>query len=312
MTPTMPSTHPCPDLEELAAFVDGRLEDDARAAVVEHLASCEDCYEVYAETLRVIEDLEAEPVAVDDEAANDDLAPVVRHPRSFPWAWPTAAAALAAAAVVLVLRLPDFLSTSRTSGELVAVAGIRGETDLGEWYAHGWSTTRGPNPYEYLSPEERSFRVGVRFVDLRSALALEDRDVAQNLAAELALLIEADGLGLQYFLSESLRGDFGPGAPMERLNEIAAQTEESFVPENETYFELGKQIETARLAALIGNARYFEGHFRRYLRRLERDKLDKELAQSLADFEVLARSGPNLESLEMMLSEIIDSRKPSL
>jgi CHAT domain-containing protein len=42
----------CPDLETIAAYVDGRLEAGPREAAAAHLSTCEDCYEVFAETVR--------------------------------------------------------------------------------------------------------------------------------------------------------------------------------------------------------------------------------------------------------------------
>ena len=47
----------CLSCEEIAAFIDGRLDDPARARVVEHLADCGDCYRTYADTLETLEDL---------------------------------------------------------------------------------------------------------------------------------------------------------------------------------------------------------------------------------------------------------------
>lgn len=49
----------CPDAEELAALVDGRLNGEDRAKVERHLAGCHVCREVLAETVRLDE---AEPV----------------------------------------------------------------------------------------------------------------------------------------------------------------------------------------------------------------------------------------------------------
>lgn len=43
----------CLDDETLAALIDGRLKGSARQAVVEHLAACEQCYEVMAEALHL-------------------------------------------------------------------------------------------------------------------------------------------------------------------------------------------------------------------------------------------------------------------
>jgi CHAT domain-containing protein len=42
----------CPDLETIAAYVDGRLEAGARETVAAHLSTCEECYEVFTETVR--------------------------------------------------------------------------------------------------------------------------------------------------------------------------------------------------------------------------------------------------------------------
>ncbi|HEX9734844.1 MAG TPA: zf-HC2 domain-containing protein [Thermoanaerobaculia bacterium] len=308
MTPTMPSTHPCPDLAELAAFVDGRLAGEARAAVIEHLASCEDCYEVYAETLRVGEDLAAE-----DAAANDDLAPVVRHPRSFRWVWPAAAAALAATVGFLVLRLPVFLAAPRSSGELVAATGITEQTELKEdWDAHRWSTTRGQNPYELLSPEERSFRVGVRVVDLRSALELSDRDVVRAVTGEIVTLLEADEFGFGEILYESLEREFGPDAPSAKLIQLSEQAEKDMLPEDETYFELGKQIEAARLAALAGNVDYFKsGRIRRFLRGIPKMEIAEADLRPLTELKALVEAGTDAEGLVKELEAIIAMRKPS-
>src|SRR5258705_3141643 len=40
----------CPDLESIAAYLDGRLSDRERARITEHLASCEECYAVFSES----------------------------------------------------------------------------------------------------------------------------------------------------------------------------------------------------------------------------------------------------------------------
>ncbi len=44
-------TGSCPNLETVASYVDGTLEEPARAEVEAHIAECEDCYELVAELL---------------------------------------------------------------------------------------------------------------------------------------------------------------------------------------------------------------------------------------------------------------------
>jgi tetratricopeptide (TPR) repeat protein len=43
----------CPELETIAAYLDGRLGDRERARVTEHLASCEDCYTMLSESAQI-------------------------------------------------------------------------------------------------------------------------------------------------------------------------------------------------------------------------------------------------------------------
>jgi anti-sigma factor RsiW len=50
-----PRPDACPDAEELAAFVDGRLAAAAREKMERHLAECTDCRELFAEVVRPIE-----------------------------------------------------------------------------------------------------------------------------------------------------------------------------------------------------------------------------------------------------------------
>ncbi len=50
----------CLDHETLAAFIDGRLREDSRRSVVDHLAQCEDCYELMVESLRLHQTPEGE------------------------------------------------------------------------------------------------------------------------------------------------------------------------------------------------------------------------------------------------------------
>ncbi|HSR52325.1 MAG TPA: zf-HC2 domain-containing protein [Acidobacteriota bacterium] len=54
-----PATHlKCPGAEVIAAFVDGRLSDEERAQVIQHLNECEDCYDLVVEASRFSEEEE--------------------------------------------------------------------------------------------------------------------------------------------------------------------------------------------------------------------------------------------------------------
>ena len=81
MTTTL--THP--PAEDLGCFIEGTLDDEARAAVVEHLADCDDCRMTMVDAL-----------AFDDPAAFDEDPIVKPRPASGRW-WAAAAAAIAIA-----------------------------------------------------------------------------------------------------------------------------------------------------------------------------------------------------------------------
>ncbi len=90
-----PMTH-CPSEETLAAFVDGRLDPEARRKVVEHMASCGECLSNFQTT--------SEFLASEGSAGNITSGGTVT--RFSPRVYITAATVLAAAAVVIVLFGP--------------------------------------------------------------------------------------------------------------------------------------------------------------------------------------------------------------
>jgi len=100
MTTTL--THPT--AEDLGCFIEGTLDDQARAAIVEHLADCDDC------RITVVDAVEfAEPAAFDEKV------PVKQSAAGGLW-WMTAAAA-----VIVVVATGTFLMNSRRQTSLTGV-----------------------------------------------------------------------------------------------------------------------------------------------------------------------------------------------
>ncbi|MDP9122041.1 MAG: zf-HC2 domain-containing protein [Acidobacteriota bacterium] len=73
----------CPSDEDLAAYLDGTLEPEARARVTEHLADCESCFQIFAGAARVRLDLEDEAALAGRERVREDE-PAVAPPLPFP------------------------------------------------------------------------------------------------------------------------------------------------------------------------------------------------------------------------------------
>jgi tetratricopeptide (TPR) repeat protein len=115
------SVDACPELEVIAAYLDGRLSERERAQVAAHVAGCETCYFVFTEAAQV--------------RASNAPRQAVQHPTAGPtgsrwhWSpkivWPSTAALAAAAALVLVATgvIPTRPAGSQELHALVAAVG---------------------------------------------------------------------------------------------------------------------------------------------------------------------------------------------
>ena len=196
----MAATHDhdgCPDPEEIAAFLDGTLSAARRRRLTRHLASCERCYEVFAGAADFLED-SSEPAMLPAEPRRPfEPVPASREPgprgrRAAParyrvWRWSAAAALaalLAVAAGLLLVRWRDQqLLSTETYARYVAGSALAAEP-------FPWGRTfRGGSgePGDALI-DLTSFKLGVRLLDLRAALAAggtKSAEVAQRLGVVL-------------------------------------------------------------------------------------------------------------------------------
>ncbi|GBD31638.1 hypothetical protein HRbin33_00597 [bacterium HR33] len=237
------------DLEELAAFVDGRLEGEARARVIRLLASSEEAYEVFAETLR----FQAE------ERARG--ARVVRFPR---WRRAVLVPLAAAAALALLLVQDRWLGTPQP--EALSGARLVRQLDLSpaavatlgaEWDRHPWSVTRGGAAR--LDESELAFRLGMRSADLAAALRMTDYTGAERLAAEIVELLE--GVELSQPVTSryvDLRAKLEQGESLQSLLEAAERSEQSLSRLLDSpQFDLGRWCAAASLAVRLRNQDLF-------------------------------------------------------
>ncbi len=225
------------DLEELAAFIDGRLVGERKAQVEARLLRDEDYYDLFLETVRLQE-----------EQAREERPPEVRGVRWQRFAAPLAAAAIFTFLAIGLLRLRADDWAAHLDPAAVVVGGE-------SWDDPGWSRPRSADPVagQYL-PEQLAFRLGARTVDLRIALAAGDRASANRLGTQCAELARAAAL-------------LTAAAACDRVVQAAEQTAspvlEAAAAEAETllkdsfsrgapearHFAFGQWAEAARLAA---------------------------------------------------------------
>lgn len=160
----------CPDLETIAAYLDGRVVDHERARIAEHLATCETCYFVLSEAAHI-----------HVTASEQRPAPAWwKNPRIV---WPSAAAVLAtAAALVLAVNL-SFFNRTVDGPELQALVAAVGtnrtiEPRLTGGFAHG--PLRGAIRSGGASPATLS-------PDVRIAVAQIEKEATSQSPRELRL-----------------------------------------------------------------------------------------------------------------------------
>jgi len=232
--------HQSADLEELAAFIDGRLSGERKARVEERLLRDEDYYEIFLDTVRFRQKHEAGRVAVP--------VPIGRW-RSWRLAAPLAAAAL----LMISINFMD-LGGKASIGEWVAQLDPAAIVAQEGWVDPGWSRLRTATiPEGRYRPEQLAFRLGVRAVELRVALTARDREQATRLAAMLEQLAEAADLLAVSSAYRDLQGQLEsvePGALGAQVAEIERWLSESFEEGPlEARFALGAWSEAGRLAA---------------------------------------------------------------
>jgi tetratricopeptide (TPR) repeat protein len=166
----------CPDLESIAAYLDGRVTDRERARITEHLAACEDCYFVFS------------------EAAQTHVSPAPKRatgPRSRfaqlatpKVAWSSAGAALATAACVWLLVGSGVMRPRSASPELRAlVAAVGNERTIEARLSGGFAYGPLRGAVRAGAPAPRAISPDLRIAAARSEKALVANRTAQALHA---------------------------------------------------------------------------------------------------------------------------------
>ena len=254
-----------PDL--VAAFIDGKLSGADRERVLRLLADSEEAFEIYADAVRARADLDAEaiiPLPVPDPVPVRPAADPVPIRRS---RWLTAGAPLAAAAALLIAVLPrvetnlanaafamraESIAQPLTGRPQLAMA-LRSALDEPRW-----SATRGGA--STLVESTAALRLGTRATDLQVALAVEDRERAARLAAEMVELL--DSVNLSDVARDEyvkLRQRITTGDSIGSIDAAAATADEylgDFLKSR--WYGMGKWLAAGELAARAHSADFFK------------------------------------------------------
>jgi hypothetical protein len=183
MKPVMATA--CPDLESIAAYLDGRVTDPERARITEHLSSCEECYSLFTESAQTVVD-----VVPSRETVLGRVSEWMSGPRL---AWSTAGAALATAAVVWLVAGTRFSPMPQGSELQALVAAVGTDRPVEARLSGGFAYGQMRGAVRGGSPSGRPVSPDVRIAAARSEKALAVRRTAETLHAfGLATLVTGE------------------------------------------------------------------------------------------------------------------------
>ncbi len=274
-----------PDLEDLAAYLDGRLSAERRTRVEERLLRDEDYYDVFLESSRFLE----------QEQRRQDEGGEVVAPAVWWRSWKVIAPLAVAATLVMAVGLPRLI-VGPSTGYWVVRLDAKAAIATKDWGTPGWQTSRGgsdPTPIrtDLRRQQELAFRIGSHTVDLKVALRAEDRDAARGPAAQLERRIRDHDLLVVFSRDYEALRDSLDHEEIDALRTRADELETALVvflkdtPEAERY-ALGAWNEAGRLAAHTQNAEVLAGIWRR-----------RRMAEGIADIQ------PQLKKLKQALDQ---------
>lgn len=285
MTPTSPQgTLAHPELEELAAFLDGTLPEEDRARVMEHLADCEECYEIFAGAASFQKDSRADSVV-------PFPSPVRR------WL-PLAAAALLAVAVGVPVYRAFMTPPDMAIGELAAP--YRDNADAAS--AELWLGTQYRGGAGQDSERVRDyFQLGLQVTNLHLSLVTGKQEISSGtVIPQIYDLLDGEsfyGMASYQPSYRELRGKIDEGRPLQELLDKAVELDRDLDGDLEEaplapYFDLGKWTAAARLAAVTENPDFFDRRdnrrFPSWFLREERDSIEEpEVAAALREIQTI-------------------------
>ena len=288
----------CPSSEDLAAYIDGELGEAESRRITEHLASCEDCYAVYTETLRFQLDTESvfsegEVLPFRDSKNRGTVAATLRR-----W-YPIAALLLVGVGTgtFQFLALPPGLVPTKLVPPLANPSSVDGRLWLGPTYRGG----EGGD--QEVKLDEAAFRMGVQLVNLQASLQAGNAPAAQDVVARILGLLKAqsftDDLQKSYTGITVALENRKPSELLPEASRLAKESREIFEPTT-TPLDLGQWVEAGRISSLARNPSFFQQpdtkSFLRQFRRREKlglgdTKLDPVSRESLNQISEIVSKG---------------------
>lgn len=297
-----------PELEEIAAYLDGRLSAAERRGITAHLSVCTECLELFTETAHALEETSA-------GTAGGEVVPFDR-PRRSPRRWLPAAAA---AAALVALGFAGYRLLYAPPEMVVAdlIEPLEGSRNVPAAVWTGRILRGGEQPETDIF-KALSFLVGAHLVGFQAAVEAGDPEAAGAAAQRVANLLDGAGYldaEFERFREAQLDLTAERPAPTSRYTRLVHENtqalEDTFF---EVHFDFGKWTQAGYIAARTGSREWFERRANRrflsYLLRQDEEPIEPEARAALERIrEVWDRGelGPaELAALTGQFEEILD------
>jgi putative zinc finger protein len=270
---------PHPENATLAAFLDGKLAGAERQRVVEHLADCTECYEVFVGTARFLE-----------EEGKGGVLPWPGTRR--PW-WRRrrglTAAAAGVAAIALLVQAQGRTGPPSSAQRLVAA--LSDQAAEADNPLPGRVSALGFAPESDRDPAARW--LGAQFLEVRAGLRSSEPKAAAAPAAGLAGALSdlgqpADG-DVARRLAEALLAGRRPEDAHRDLDSLERRVARRFPPQQLAF---GAWADASRRAAAAEDAAFFNGPvYRDFRRGIDERSLPDAARKQLHDIDVKLADG---------------------
>ena len=266
----------CPSLEDVAAFLDGKLNDRDRDAIMGHVSSCNDCHDLFTEVINIQE----EPSKV------SWLNPKFLISKFVPYSLAAAAAILA---MFYLLREYSIDGLSFVNDRVAILTEDTGRAYLPDMnresavYSYGFA--------DVTTPKNTSFRIGICLADIKIAVMVKNEKSISGLLRNIVVLLKnmkvSDKTLLFY---EETTKTIEEEGTLRRLMGMDAMI---FREVDEPHFVwFGQWCEGGRIAAVKGTERFYDiDDIRVFMRILKKENLPEGVLRSLNEIEGVVKAG---------------------
>ena len=266
---------PSIDPERLAAFIDGRVREPERSALLKQIASSDQAFDALVDASAVLAEIESPGRAASSGSRQHR---VFARWKPMKLVVTAAASLLVVAAVHSVLTRGPNASTHADPRRLALVAPASRSLDSGFYRTALWPATRGASIP--LRPDARAVRLGVRLADLQLSGSASTA-IGQTPASDIAAMLDgvagaaAAAATFRDLSSRASAGDTLFGATIERARDDLVRFADAEL------LDAGFALEMTRAAAAERNAVFFA------------DRTTEAILARIAALPAVRRQAPN-------------------